>query len=62
MKTRAMVLALPLLFSLFGAGCATVGGLNKEYEEECARYEKMSPQEKAQYDKEHEINWKDYCE
>lgn len=63
MKTRKM-LALLLLVGLFGSSCATVSRLNAEYEEEMARVEKMSPEEKAEWEKvQHErdkINWNEY--
>jgi uncharacterized protein YceK len=43
-------LALLLLVGLFGSGCASVSRLNAEYEEELARVEMMSPEEKAEWE------------
>jgi outer membrane lipoprotein-sorting protein len=63
MKTRKM-LALLLLVGLFGSSCATVSRLNAEYEEEMARVETMSPEERAEWEKAKEerekINWNEY--
>jgi hypothetical protein len=50
MKTGIKVLALLFLISLFGSGCATVGRLNAEYEEETVRIEQMSAEEKAAFE------------
>jgi len=64
MKTKVTTLALLLLVSLFASGCATVSRLNAEYEEETARVERMSPEERAEWEKaQHErekINWNEY--
>jgi hypothetical protein len=49
MKTRK-TLALLLLVGFLGSGCATVSRLNAEYEEELARVEMMSPEEKAEWE------------
>ena len=49
MKTRK-TLALLLLVGFLGSGCATVSRLNAEYEEELARVERMSPEEKAEWE------------
>ena len=63
MKTRKM-LAFLLLVGLFGSSCATVARLNTEYEEELARVEQMSPEERAAFESaKHErekINWNEY--
>jgi len=50
MKLAMKTLAMLLLVGLFGSSCATLGGLNTEYEEETARVEQMSPQEKAAWE------------
>ena len=64
MKTTLKMLALALLVGLFGSSCATVSRLNAEYEEELVRFENMSPEEKADWEKaEHErekINWNEF--
>jgi hypothetical protein len=64
MKTTIKTLALVLLVGLFGSSCAAVGRLNTEYEEELARFEQMSPEEKAEFEQaQHEkekINWNEY--
>jgi hypothetical protein len=63
MKT-ASVLALLLLVGVFGSSCATVSRLNAEYEEEMARVEQMSPEQKAEWEKAQQeketINWNEY--
>jgi hypothetical protein len=65
MKTRK-ALAVLLLVGLFVSSCATVSRLNTEYEEEMTRVERMSPEEKADWEKsQHErekINWNEYSE
>jgi len=64
MKTTVKTLAVLLLASLFASSCATMSRLNAEYEEETARVERMSPEEKAEFDKaQHErekIDWNEY--
>lgn len=64
MKTGIMGLALLLLVGLFGSSCAIVDRLNTEYEEETARVAKMSPAEKAEWEKQQHkdymINMKGY--
>lgn len=64
MKTTVKMLAVLLLASLFASSCATMSRLSAEYEEETARVERMSPEEKAEFDKaQHErekINWNEY--
>ena len=60
MKTGVMTLAMVLLVSFLAAGCATVGRLNSEYEEEMLRVETMSEEEKAEFEKTHApspIDW-----
>lgn len=63
MKTASM-LALLLLIGVFGSSCATVSRLNAEYEEEMARVEQMSPEQKAEWEKaqqeKEKINWNEY--
>jgi len=63
MKTARM-LALLLLVGVFGSSCSTIDGLNAEYEEEMARVETMSPEEKAEFEKarleRERINWNEY--
>ena len=63
MKT-ASPLTLLLLVGVLGSSCATVSRLNAEYEEEQARVEQMSPQEKAEFEKAQQerekINWNEY--
>jgi hypothetical protein len=63
MKT-AKVLALLLLIGVFGSSCATISQLNAEYEEEMARVEQMSPEQKAEWEKAQQekdtINWNEY--
>jgi hypothetical protein len=58
MKSRIGMLALLLLVTLFAPSCATVSRLNAEYEEETVRIEQMSPEEKADFDKERRIEEK----
>jgi uncharacterized protein YceK len=64
MKTTVKTLALLLLVGFLGSGCATVGRLNAEYEEELVRVEQMSPQEKADWEKANQeretINWNEF--
>jgi hypothetical protein len=64
MKTIVKTLPLLLLVGLLGAGCGTVSGLNAEYEEETARIERMSPEEKAELEKaqreREKIEWNEY--
>ena len=60
MKTGVMTLAMVLLVGFIAAGCATVSRLDTEYEEEAARLETMSPEEKAEFEKTHDpykIDW-----
>lgn len=63
MKT-AKVLVMLFLVGLLGSSCATVSQLNAEYEEEMARVERMSPEEKAEWEKAQQeketINWNEY--
>jgi hypothetical protein len=64
MKTGIKTLAVLLLVGLFGSSCATVRGLNAEYEEETTRIEQMSAEEKAELEKEKrlesKIDWRGY--
>jgi|GEM_PF-1764726 len=63
MKTKKM-LALLLLVGFLGSGCATVTRLDAEYEEELARVETMSPEEKAEFEKasleREKIDWNEF--
>ena len=63
MKTARM-LTLLLLVGLFGSSCATVSRLNAEYEEEMARFETLSPEQKAEFEaarhEREKINWNEY--
>ena len=59
MKT-ARILTLLLLVGVLGSSCATVSRLNAEYEEEQARVEQMSPQEKADFEDGEKIRWDEY--
>ena len=63
MKTARMLTVL-LLVGLMGTRCATVSRLNAEYEEEVARFEAMSPEQKAAFEEAHrereKINWNEY--
>lgn len=64
MKTARMLPMLLLMIGLLGSSCATVDRLNAEFEEEMARVETMSPEEKAEFEKAHQerqrINWDEY--
>jgi hypothetical protein len=51
MRTGIMGMALLLLVGLFGSSCGTVDRFNTEYEEETTRVEKMSPAEKADWER-----------
>ncbi|MGE5216826.1 MAG: hypothetical protein ACM3SP_07480 [Chloroflexota bacterium] len=60
MKTGVMTLALVFFVGFLAAGCATVSRLNTEYEEESARFEAMSPEEQAEFEKKHDpyaVDW-----
>jgi hypothetical protein len=62
MKTGVMTLVLVLLVGFLPAGCATVNRLNAEYEEEVARFDAMSAEEKAEFENIHDpyrIEWGD---
>jgi hypothetical protein len=52
MKTVAKMMAMLFLASFFASSCATIGKLNTEYEEEMTRVEKMTPEQKAAWEKE----------
>lgn len=64
MKTGVKTLAVLLLVGLFGSSCATLSRLDTEYEEETARIEQLSPEEKAEFQKaKHErekMEWDEY--
>jgi hypothetical protein len=51
MKTFVKMLAGVLLVGFLGSSCATVDRLSTEYEEETTRIERMSPEEKAEWEK-----------
>ena len=51
MKPTAAMFALVFSLSLFGASCATVSRLNEEFEEEMTRIESLSPEQKAELEK-----------
>jgi len=59
MKTARM-LAMLLLVGWFVSACATVDRLNAEFEEEMARVETMSPEEKAAFEEREKIEWRGY--
>jgi hypothetical protein len=52
MKRLAKLLGVLFAVGLFSSSCATVDRLNSEAEEETARIEKMTPQEKAAWEQE----------
>ena len=52
MKTVAKMMAMLFLAGFFASSCATIDKLNAEYEEEMTRVEKMTPEEKAAWEKE----------
>jgi hypothetical protein len=64
MKTTIKTLAFLLLVGFLGSSCETVNRLTAEYEEELVRVERMSPEEKAEFEQaKHErekINWNEY--
>lgn len=51
MKSTVLTLASLFFFGFLAAGCSTVSRLNTEYEEEMTRVEKMSPEEKAEFER-----------
>ena len=57
MKARVMTLPLLLFAGFLVSSCATVDRLNTESEEETARVERMTPQEKADWEKEQHENF-----
>ena len=57
MKATVKLLAVLFVVGLLGSSCATVSGLNTEYEEETTRVENMSPQEKAAWENEQHENF-----
>ena len=64
MKTTVKMLALLLLAGVLASSCATVSRLNTEYEEEMTRVEKMSPEDKAEWERaqqeKEKINWNEF--
>ena len=64
MKTLAKTLALVFFLGFLGSSCATVDRLNSEFEEETTRVEQMTPEEKAEWqkaqDEEYRIEMKGY--
>ena len=57
MKTGGTILAL-LVLTFFGSSCTTMDRLNTEYEEETARVKQMSPEEKAEWEKQQRGDFK----
>ena len=57
MKARVMTMPLLLFAGFLVSSCATVDRLNTEYEEETTRVERMTPQEKADWEKEQHENF-----
>jgi hypothetical protein len=57
MKTGGTMLAL-LVLAFFGSGCTTIDRLNSEYEEETARVKQMSPEQKAELEKQQREDFK----
>jgi hypothetical protein len=51
MATFVKMLAVVFLVGFLGSSCATVNRLSTEYEEETTRIEKMTPEEKAEWEK-----------
>ena len=58
MKTVAKFAAILFTIGLLASSCATVSRLNSEDEEETARIEQMSPQEKAAWEQEQHEEFK----
>ncbi len=58
MKVTAKLLAVLFAVGLFSSSCATISRLNSEDEEETARIEKMTPQEKAAWEQEQREEFK----
>jgi len=56
MKTRGTMLAL-LVFAFLGSSCTTMDRLNTEYEEETTRVKQLSPEEKAEWEKQQHENF-----
>jgi len=56
MKTRGTILAL-LVLAFFGSSCSTMDRFNTEYEEETTRVKQLSPEEKAEWEKQHHENF-----
>ena len=57
MKARVMTLPLLLFAGFLVSSCATLDRLNTESEEETNRVERMTPQEKADWEKEQHENF-----
>jgi hypothetical protein len=62
MKTVAKMMAMLFLAGFFASSCATISKLNTEYEEEMTSVEKMTPEERAEWEKQNPeksgyINW-----
>lgn len=58
MKTGITGLALLLLVGLFGSSCASVDRLSTESEEETARVQQMTPEEKAAWEQQQHEDFK----
>ena len=57
MKTGGTMLAL-LVLAFLVSSCATMDRLSTEYEEETARVKQMSPEEKAEWEKQQHEDFK----
>ena len=64
MKATVKMLALLIVAGFLASGCAAVSRINAEYEEEMVRVEKMTPEEKAEWNKQgnEKINWNEYSD
>lgn len=51
MKAKAKTLIMLLLVGLIGSSCTTLSRVTSENKEELGRVEKMSPQEKAEWER-----------
>ena len=57
MKARVMSLSVLFFAGFLISSCATLDRYNTEYEEEMTSVEKMTPQEKADWEKEQHENF-----
>lgn len=51
MKITAKTLIVLFLAGLIGSSCSTVGRVSKENQEELSRVEKMTPEQKAEWER-----------